>query len=62
MKKQLPDKITLTNVNSGFVMSDELADKFCEEVNGYLADKYGFCVEGWSYQIDLSDIMWDTGE
>lgn len=59
---KLPNEITLTKVNSGFTMSDELADIFCEEVNDYLADKYGYCNEGWCYEIKLSNIIWDTKE
>ena len=60
MKNNLPKKIILTAKDSGFEMSDELSELFCEEVNNYLAEKYGFLNEGFSYQIDLNDIMWEV--
>lgn len=59
LKKGLPEEVTLTAVDSGFEMSDELAERFCEEVNEFLADKYGFLNEGWAYEIKLSGIMWE---
>lgn len=35
LKKELPEEVTLTAVDSGFEMSDELAERFCEEVNEF---------------------------
>ena len=52
----------MTAQDSGFEMSDELADKFSEEIAEWLADKYGYLVEGYDYKIELSNILWDIGE
>jgi len=60
--KDLPLEITLTAQDSGFEMSDELADKFAEEISEWLSDKYGYLVEGYDYKIELSNILWDIGE
>jgi len=60
--KDLPLEITLTAQDSGFEMSDELADKFSEEISEWLSDKYGYLVEGYDYKIELSNILWDIGE
>lgn len=53
----LPQKINLTS--SDFEMSDELAEKFADEVNEYLANKYGMLNEGWGYEIKLDGILWE---
>lgn len=60
--KDLPLEIILTEQDSGFEMSDELADKFSEEISEWLSDKYGYLVEGYDYKIELSNILWDIGE
>lgn len=60
--KDLPLEIILTAQDSGFEMSDELADKFSEEIAEWLSDKYGYLVEGYDYKIELSNILWDIGE
>ena len=60
--KALPLEIILTAQDSGFEMSDELADKFSEEISEWLSDKYGYLVEGYDYKIELSNILWDIGE
>ena len=60
--KDLPLEIILTSQDSGFEMSDELADKFSEEISEWLSDKYGYLVEGYDYKIELSNILWDIGE
>lgn len=56
---KLPNEIILTDRECGFEMSDELAERFCDEVNEYLANAYGYTNEGWCYQISLTDIMWE---
>lgn len=56
---KLPNNIILTAKDSGFEMSDELAERFCDEINEYLANKYGYLNEGWCYEIKLSGIMWE---
>ena len=58
----LPKDVCLTNVNSEFQMSDELADKFSEEVNDFLSEHWGFCTRSWGYKIVIEDIDWDTEE
>lgn len=54
----LPENITLTDDD----LSAELLDKIVEEINDYLADKYGYCNTGYGYniKIDLDGISWDT--
>ena len=53
---------TELNLGRDFVMSEELADKLAEEINDYLADKYGYCVEAYGWEIKLGGIIWDEGE
>ena len=60
--KELPNEIVLTAQDSGFEMSDELADKFSEEISEYLSDLYGYLVEAYDYKIEISNILWDKGE
>lgn len=60
--KELPNEIVLTAQDSGFEMSDELADRFSEEISDYLSDLYGYLVEGYDYRIEVSNILWDKGE
>lgn len=57
---KLPNDINLTKIDSGFEMSDNLAEMFVDEVNEYLANKYGHTNEGWCYEIKISDIMWEV--
>lgn len=57
-KKDLPDEVILTADDSGYSLTDE----FCESVNEYLADKYGYCNGGWAVEIKVSNIDWDTSE
>lgn len=56
---KLPNKVIITAKDSSFTMSDELSELFCDEVNEYLADKYGYLNHGWCYKIEISDIMWE---
>ena len=41
-----------------------LSDEVVEAINNYLADKYGYCNNGFSYggSIIINDIDWDTKE
>lgn len=55
---ELPDEIDLTT--SDFTMSEELADRLSEEINDYLAEKYGLCVESYGWELKLTEINWDT--
>lgn len=52
---ELPTEIILTAEDSGFKLSDNL----CEEINDYLADKYGCCNGGWAIEMKLTNIDWD---
>lgn len=56
--KDLPDEVILTADDSDYRLTDE----FCESVNEYLADKYGFCNGGWAVEIKVSNIDWDTSD
>lgn len=56
---KLPTELKL---GRDFVMSEELAEKLAEEINDYLADKYGYCVEAYGWDIELGGIVWDTSE
>ena len=57
VEPNLPTELTL---GSAFPMSKELEDRLSEEINDYLANKYGFLHKGFSYTIELKDIDWDT--
>ena len=54
---KLPREIDLTT--SDFTMSEELADKLCEEINDYLDEKYGVCVESYGWELKLTGINWN---
>jgi len=56
---KLPTELKL---GRDFVMSEELAEMLAEEINDYLSDKYGYCVEGYGWDIELGGITWDTSE
>ena len=56
---KLPTELKL---GRDFVMSEELAERLAEEINDYLADKYGYCVEADGWDIELGGIVWDEGE
>lgn len=59
--RDLPKEIILT-ADKEFVMSEDLATLLNEEINDYLSDKYGYCVEAYGYEIKVSEIFWDTSE
>lgn len=61
MRKDLPTDINLT-ADKDFQLSDELADRLNEEILDFLADKYGYCVEGYGWELKIGGIMWDTSE
>lgn len=35
---------------------------FPDRIADYLSDKYGYCINGYSYSIKVNDIDWDTKE
>ena len=39
-------------------------DEIGQRINDYLAEKYGFCNNGFTYSelLTISDIDWDTGD
>lgn len=53
----LPIDLDIT-AQEDFNPSDELAN----EINEYLADKYGHCANSYSYSIKLYSIDWDFNE
>ena len=55
---KLPSEIVLTE----FEMSDELAERFCDELDEYLANTYGYDNKAVGYQISLTNIMWEKEE
>lgn len=57
----LPEEVILT-ADPEFQMSEELADRLSEEINDYLSDKYGYCVEAYGWELKVGGIVWDTGE
>lgn len=57
---ELPTEIDLGK--SDFIMSNELADDLANEINEYLAEKYGYCVNCYGWELKLTDIDWDTSE
>ena len=52
----------LVSGDKDFQMSEDLADRFCEEINDFLSEKYGYCTNGWSWELNITDIDWDTEE
>lgn len=55
--KTLPNKVIIKN---------ELIDKYtaealCDAINEYLSDKYGYCNNGYNYdvKIEITNIDWD---
>lgn len=54
----LPTNLTLTDND----LSSVLLERIVDEINDYLAERYGFCNTGFGYEIkiDLDGITWDT--
>ena len=44
------------------LLDSNTKDRVCELVNDYLADTYGYCNNGFCYDmtIEVADIDWDT--
>ena len=59
--RNLPEEVNLT-ADPEFQMSEELADRLSEEINDYLSDKYGYCVEAYGWELKVGGIVWDTSE
>ena len=51
----LPDEIDLAEADDFFV-----PDQMYHEINEYLADKYGFCVNGYGLELKVVSLDWDT--
>ena len=54
----LPTDLDIT-ADEDFVPSGEVIDGLINEINEYLSDKYGYCVNSYSYSIKIHDIDWD---
>lgn len=54
----LPTSLALTDSD----LSSVLLERIVDEINDYLAERYGFCNTGFGYEIkiDLDAITWDT--
>ena len=60
--KNLPDELTISRPSNL-----ETDDDFDEYISDYLSDEYGFCVNSFNYEFDMtriyiSKINWDTTE
>lgn len=51
----LPNEVVLTKEGNGY----RLPDEFVDSVNEFLADKYGYCNDGWAVEIKVNNIGWD---
>lgn len=58
----LPTNIELTDEDIDKVLSGDTLERISEEINDYLADKYGYCTEGYGYEIkiNIDQITWNT--
>lgn len=54
----LPTSLTLTDKD----LPQQVLDEIVETINDYLAGEYGYCSEGYGYEIkiDINNIIWDT--
>lgn len=54
----LPTSLTLTDND----LPQQVLDEIVETINDYLAGEYGYCNEGYGYEIkiDINNIIWDT--
>lgn len=59
---ELPTEVVLTDQHCGFEMSHQLEEMLIDEISEYLSDMNGYLVEGFSYRIEVSDIVWDIKE
>lgn len=57
---ELPTEIDLGATD--FVFSEGLADDIADAINEYLAEKYGYCVNCYGWEIKITDIDWDITE
>ena len=54
----LPTDLDIT-AEEDFEPSNEVMDGLVNEINEYLADKYGYCVNSYSYSVKIYSIDWD---
>ena len=54
----LPDNTTLTEEN----LTEETRDMIINDINEYLAETYGYCNNGYGYEINIevNHIDWDV--
>jgi len=45
-------------------LNDYVTETIADSISDYLSDKYGYCVNGfsWTVTIEVDDINWDTEE
>ena len=58
----LPNNITITGKDYDKALSAETRERIGEELVDYLTEKYGYCVNGFGYdiKIEIDQIDWDT--
>lgn len=58
----LPNSITITGKDYDEAFSAETRERIGEELVEYLTEKYGYCVNGFGYdvKIEIDRIDWDT--
>lgn len=54
----LPTEINIT-ARKDFELSERTMDSLADDVNEYLSEKYGVLNGGWSFEIKISDILWE---
>lgn len=54
----LPTELDIT-AEKDFMLSEQTMDALADDINEYLADKFGFMNSGWSFSITIGDILWD---
>lgn len=54
----VPTELDIT-AEKDFILSEQTMDALADDINEYLADKFGFMNSGWSFSITIGDILWD---
>lgn len=54
----VPTELDIT-AEKDFILSEQTMDALADDINEYLADKFGFANSGWSFSITIGDILWD---
>lgn len=58
--KNLPKDVVITHED----IPDELAEKLTEWVNEFIAEKYGYCNKGYSWDLTMTayNVDWDLDD